>query len=1006
MDQLQGESEALYIKCLFRTINFLELKSQLLLRGFALNSDSYYTMTLKLRLHILETDNCYKDIQTEIKAELTLVRKQPKGYNCSISGCHYSSTNYKFLLKHIRTLHGTSKHHLVCQLNGCTRVLSSLNMLSLHFRTSHQPGKLSSVSLKQNQLTEEFSRLKCLESSCSHQKFKTVRDLKIHITSVHTDKMQEVECIFCGCSFRADRTGTLRSHFSRKHPIQQVHNLKSDVVENVDGPECQEFSTVDQMETTESLRSEMGTNLNIDMAESLDCDESEEDAECENDSQLLFTKALCIQFNNWSNVLNIAYTTVNLIVSEVFNSYQQGVEVTKNKIANLMRGDGMTADEIKKILDRMDIKDPFSVARSEIENEVNRKKFITNEFAYAAPISVRLNTDDMREKPETLQYIPIKETLKILLEDETFLSQKNSDPYFHEDDVVKDCRDGLNFRQNEFFKQNPTAVPLLLFQDELEVANPLGSGKTKHKIQCTYFTTLEIVPALRSKVKSIQLCSLVLSRHWKKHGNSKCNRNLLEDLKVLETDGLEVNKPVKKVLKVGLAMIVGDNLGQHMLSEMNCCFSSGYICRVCNATYSDVCRNHLLYSNIEDDYKTDFLTKEKYDACADLALENGSSSAETLGIKSHCVFNELRSFHCVDQTPPCLGHDYYEGVFSYDVQHYLDFLINKEKLISIEDFNKKIKNVKLSARDAKNRPKNFKKGAKKYEGNAGSLRVLSRILTLILSPILEKSVTEKFLIKLHEVGEIITAPVLSVFDIEVTMSQIISEYLDLRVEGVETLGMSNPRPKHHFLSHYHRSFRNTGPLINIWAMRMESKHTYMKNVIRAAKNFKNVPLTCANRHQLAQISYCYFGLFSVNKIEVPDTAPDASVVAKVTIDPMLKEYISSLDPKALVPKYVKIFDTQYQAGKVVVLKKLSHGLLKIGLIRSLSFNGKVVNFCLTTFEASQSKFGFYVTTKYLSSFEAVDFDNLLDYYPLEIVGTTESFSFILHHFVSSTSSGF
>ena len=95
----------------------------------------------------------------------------------------------------------------------------------------------------------------------------------------------------------------------------------------------------------------------------------------------------------------------------------------------------------------------------------------------------------------------------------------------------------------------------------------MGAGKTKHKVQCTYYSSLDVIPALRCKVRSIQLCSLVLSRHWKKYGNEACNRNLIEDIKDMETAGLELDKPSKKVVKVGIALIVGDNLGQHMLGK-------------------------------------------------------------------------------------------------------------------------------------------------------------------------------------------------------------------------------------------------------------------------------------------------------------------------------------------------------------------------------------------------------------------------------------------------------
>ena len=339
MDQLHGQNETLYIKCLFRTVTFHELKSELISRGMKMNNDSYYTMTLKLRLSILETENCYQAIQAQIKAELALVKEENRtGYKCSVPGCNYCSINYKCLIKHIKAVHGSTKQHLVCQSGGCTRVLSSLKMLLLHIRTSHQLANRSSVRLKQNQLTEEMSSLKCRLTSCSHQKFKTVKDLKNHLTSVHTDKMQAVECIFCDCSFSADRTGTLRSHFSRKHPIQQVHNLKAEVVEHVDSCDSTNFQVLDQVDA-ESTGLEI--SFDLDTTETFD-DFEEEEIENEVDSQVLFTRALCIQFNNWSNVQNIANSTVNLKVGEVFNSYQRGVEVTKTKISRLLESEGMT----------------------------------------------------------------------------------------------------------------------------------------------------------------------------------------------------------------------------------------------------------------------------------------------------------------------------------------------------------------------------------------------------------------------------------------------------------------------------------------------------------------------------------------------------------------------------------------------------------------------------------------------------------------------------------------
>jgi hypothetical protein len=128
--------------------------------------------------------------------------------------------------------------------------------------------------------------------------------------------------------------------------------------------------------------------------------------------------------------------------------------------------------------------DTFNIAQEQLENEKKRINFIKEAFTNTPPQTIRLNPVQ-EAKPETYQYVSIKGSLKNLLEDETYLHQKKSNPYKAEKDVVKDVRDGINFQNNSYFVKNPEAVPLLIFQDELEVCNPIGSGKTKHKINVT-----------------------------------------------------------------------------------------------------------------------------------------------------------------------------------------------------------------------------------------------------------------------------------------------------------------------------------------------------------------------------------------------------------------------------------------------------------------------------------------------------------------------------------------
>ena len=635
MEGLCGEKESLYIKCLYRTINFVDLKQELLNRQLQVHSDSYYVLCLKLRLNLLRESSCSSELINEVENELEALKKKSDDYCCSLAGCSFKSKDYNKLVRLLKTLHSGTNQKIVCQLHGCVRELSNVKMLDLHIKTSHRRRK-STVCIKQNQIAEQLSTLNCVSSSCGHQRVKSIKELKIHLTKLHTDKKQEVACIFLGCNFSTQKSATLNSHFSKKHPLQLINDLKSEIVD-IEGPgdlsNTGEQEVIDNPAAFDNQAQETAGYEFEDEADEFE-DFGYDDTKQDDDSHAIFTRALAMTFNTWANVKNIPYTTVSLIVTEVFNSYQQGVEFTKKKIRKLLVSEGIEVSKVDNLLEELE-DDPFARARDDLETEAKRKKYVLTSFENVQPVTVRLNKDSPGVKPETMQYIPIKQTLKLLLEDESYIRQRRDDPYFYEPGIIKDVRDGKNFRRNQFFSENPSAVPLLFFQDELEVVNPLGAGKSKHKIQCTYWTSLDIIPAFRTRINSVQLCSLVLSKYWKKYGNGPTNKNMLDDLKELETVGLKLEKPFPRTVKAGLALVVGDNLGQHQLAEMSSCFSSGFICRYCDATYGDVCKDAKIYSGCEDEFVTEDLSKEKYDEYAELAVDNGGPSADTHGIKGH-----------------------------------------------------------------------------------------------------------------------------------------------------------------------------------------------------------------------------------------------------------------------------------------------------------------------------------------------------------------------------------
>ena len=50
------------------------------------------------------------------------------------------------------------------------------------------------------------------------------------------------------------------------------------------------------------------------------------------------------------------------------------------------------------------------------------------------------------------------------------------------DGVLRDYCDGMWFKKNEIFLRHPNALQIILYYDDIEVANPLGAKAGVHKL--------------------------------------------------------------------------------------------------------------------------------------------------------------------------------------------------------------------------------------------------------------------------------------------------------------------------------------------------------------------------------------------------------------------------------------------------------------------------------------------------------------------------------------------
>lgn len=117
---------------------------------------------------------------------------------------------------------------------------------------------------------------------------------------------------------------------------------------------------------------------------------------------------------------------------------------------------------------------------------------------------------------DTFQYVPLKPMLKLILETPGTM-EKIVDWQKLETTALEDFRDGAVFRTNRLFSEE-FSIPLLVYSDECEMANPLGSKTSVHKLGFIYFTIKCLPPEYLSSLKSHFLLAVYKTDDVKTYG--------------------------------------------------------------------------------------------------------------------------------------------------------------------------------------------------------------------------------------------------------------------------------------------------------------------------------------------------------------------------------------------------------------------------------------------------------------------------------------------------------
>lgn len=537
----------------------------------------------------------------------------------------------------------------------------------------------------------------------------------------------------------------------------------------------------------------------------------------------------------------------------------------------------------------------------------------------------------------TFQFIPISKTLTSLFSDsvfeDTYMTYNRNKEHICRERIYHNFCCGTIFKTSEFFKRNPLAIQIRLFTDDFEPCDPLKSKVGLHKTTAYYFQINNLPTNLLSKTGNIYLVALSDASD-SKNELSDVNiviETIVADIRSLESKGIVTGN--KHVLKGTLTTVQFDNLGGNILFGFSGGFNANYYCRICTTKRQD-CQQM-----VKEDSST-LRTIDEYDEVL-LKIQSGENLSLTaaMGVKSKCILNQLETFHVLRNASVDLMHDLFEGTVGFLLEQVFIYCDTHE-ILSIDKIQTLIECFFFGELSKSDKPSKVILEKKNLGQNASQARCLILNLPFILHGFKEK--LKPIWLSVETLLQIIQILLSDEID-EQDLSRL-SALTTSHLECYQVYFNKQLKPKHHFMLHYEKVIKSMGPVIRFWAMRMEAKHQFFKQIVYKTKNFVNIKKTLADKHQkhfYASPSVLFD--YIVKGSGVPFTECDDFGTFYEKIKTM--KFSSDSIQESSVIKSLKVNDRQYKKGLLVAS---SNQFFEIHYI--LSIDNNILFLCEKVYE--------------------------------------------------------
>ena len=733
--------------------------------------------------------------------------------------CAVSSDTRAQLFKHYRLKHShySRVSPLPCLYTSCICTFPSFNALKIHLSRFHKDTCRAGASGGAQAGHTVFT---C--PLCDFKQPFSEATLFSHLRG-HLKNHENVTCPFKNCSYCTNVYSSFNAHKSRMHAGSS--DFCDDIVSREGDSAPLSTADLDGEDPTQCQDAET-----FDFPEVDGCDTSQLRAQLHHNLSSLFLKM--------QTILHVSNMAAQEIVDHLVQIFSLSQPLIKDAIKEILQRhnvsptEAILSDLVNTVMDT-NVFVSATAEGEELSSTKRRKTFIEKNYPVVMPVQYEL------EPGRTVVYVPILQMIQEMCK-HTDILDKIKETKISQKGHYMTHQDGSYFKENDLLSSSELTLPLILYIDDLEIANPLGTSRKIHKLCSVYWVVADLPSKYRSGLHVIQLAALCKVSDIQKYGYERALTPLLQDLCTLEQDGVFI-ECLGQSVRGSVLCVASDNLAAHALAGFMQSFRAGYICTFCKATRDQI------QSHEVGDSELSLRTKDSHDQDVQDVMQGDSASQ--FGVKGDCILREhLQYFHTTTGFPPDVLHDLFEGIVPVELALCIEQMIHL-KYFTLEYLNRKIVSFPYQHTDKVDKPKPISKnfaGKRTIGGNGHENSTLLRLLPLMIgNTVPEGDGAWTVLMDLKEIVELVLSPT---FDDE-SIQYLQTKIQDHRQILMEVFPEFRLRPKHHYVEHYPDLIRCFGPLVHLWTMRFEGKHRFFKRVVHDTQNFKNVLKTLATRHQ-------------------------------------------------------------------------------------------------------------------------------------------------------------